>query len=80
MHDESSRSAAEEADMRSQAEVLDLLMSEGVLWSDEEIARAIGDPVAAADAIGALARAGLVHRLSGFVFASRSAVRATRLA
>ena len=70
-----------EADERNQAAVLDLLVgSDGVLWSDEEVARAIGDPVASADALGALHRAGLVHRLGGFVFATRPAVQAAGLA
>jgi hypothetical protein len=80
MHDQRTPDPAE-VDDKDQAAVLDLLVgSDGVLWSDAEVARAIGDPIRVADALGALHRAGLVHRLDGFVFATRPAVRAARLA
>jgi hypothetical protein len=49
-------------------------------WSDEEVAREVGDPLVAGDALARLHRLGLVHRLGGFVFATRPAVRGARLA
>lgn len=49
-------------------------------WSVDEVARVVEDPVAASDGVGRLARAGLVHRLDGFVFASRAALRAAQIA
>jgi hypothetical protein len=42
-------------------------------WSEDEVAREIEDPIAASDGLKRLARGGLVHRLDGFVFASRAA-------
>lgn len=49
-------------------------------WSVEEISREIDNPLEAADAVARLAGAGLVHRLDGFVFATRAGLRAQRLA
>ena len=49
-------------------------------WSEEEVAREIEDPIAAADGLKRLARGGLVHRLNGFVFASRAAQVAEEIA
>lgn len=48
-------------------------------WSVDEVARLLNDPVDASDGLGRLARAGLVHRLDGFVFASRAALRADEI-
>ena len=59
--------------------VLALLLDEG-LWSTEEVAREIGDPLAATDALASLYGAGLVHRVEGFVFATRPARQAAQLA
>lgn len=42
-------------------------------WSEDEVAREIDDPIAAADSLKRLARSGLIHRLNGFVFPSRAA-------
>jgi hypothetical protein len=49
-------------------------------WSEEEVAREIEDRVAASDSLKRLARGGLVHRLDGFVFASRAALLAEEIA
>lgn len=49
-------------------------------WTEEEVSRMVEDATAAADGIGRLSRAGLVHRLDGFVFASRAALRAAEIA
>lgn len=62
--------------------VLDLLLHGDTAgpWAEEELAREIGDRVAVVDALARLHAAGLVHRLTdGFAFASRAAVRASRL-
>jgi hypothetical protein len=60
-----------------QAAVIDLLIYEGERpWATQEIARIIGDQVAAADALRALEDDGLIHRLpDGFFIASRPATR-----
>lgn len=80
MHDQASRTAVEQ-DAATDREIMDfLLIDRPGLWSEGEIARELGDEIAAEDGIGRLARAGLVHRLDGFVFAARSAVCAHALA
>lgn len=47
-------------------------------WAVEEIVREIGDRVTAIDGIERLHRTGLIHRLDGFVFASRAALGAEK--
>jgi hypothetical protein len=62
--------------------VLDLLLHGDAAgpWAEDELVREIGDRVSVADALARLAAVGLLHRLAGgFVFASRAAVRASRL-
>lgn len=49
-------------------------------WSVDEVASEIEDPIAAADGLARLRRAGLIHRLDGFVFASRAALHAQQIA
>lgn len=80
MHDQRNPTHLEDPDSIEQAVLALLTDREPGLWSEDEIAREIGDRIEAADAVGALQRAGLAHRLCGFVFATRSAVRATQLA
>ena len=48
-------------------------------WSVDEVAREIGDKVETTDSLARLVGAGLVHRLSSFVWASRAALHAERL-
>lgn len=60
--------------------ILGLLLDSPTLWATDEVAREIGDDVAAADGLARLAGAGLVHRLDRFVFATQAAERAQRLA
>jgi len=50
------------------------------LWAVDEVVREIGDGSAVADSLARLYGAGLVHRLEGFVFATRPALRAEQLA
>jgi hypothetical protein len=45
------------------------------LWSIEELARELGSELDAGDAVASLHAAGLVHRCSEFVFATRAAAR-----
>lgn len=79
MQDQASRSAVEQ-DAATDREIMDfLLIDRPGLWSEGEIARELGDEIAAEDGIGRLARAGLVHRLDGFVFATLTAARAAVL-
>lgn len=61
--------------------VLDALLAEDAQrpWSVDEITRVIGDRVAAADSLARLTRAGLIHRIDGFVFASRAALAADEI-
>ncbi|HEX8086571.1 MAG TPA: hypothetical protein VF529_19950 [Solirubrobacteraceae bacterium] len=76
MHDEPSPAEAEAA---ADASVLELLTTEPALWSIDEIARELGDRITAVDAIARLHAAGLAHRLSDFVFATRAAAHAVQL-
>jgi hypothetical protein len=81
MHDQRSPDvAADEA--RIDSAILALLLDDDAQrpWSVDEVAREIGDPLATSDAVARLYGAGLVHRLEGFVFATRPALRAARLA
>ena len=67
---------------RSERVVLSLLMDPDApdIWSVDEIARAIGDELAAGDALVALHAAGLIHRCHEFVFVTRPTLRLTQLA
>ena len=49
-------------------------------WSVRELGVALGNELRAVDAIGALERAGLVHRCQEFVFATPAAARCMQLA
>lgn len=72
------RSSAEKDEATTSVIILNLLLGEDeqCVWSAEEVAREVGDPVAVRDALAELAGAGLVHRLGEFVFVSRAAKQA----
>jgi hypothetical protein len=74
------RNPVAEDEERIDMALLGLLLSTDRLWSIDEVSREIGDPLEVADSIARLHGAGLVHRLESFVFASRPAVQAMRLA
>lgn len=57
-----------------------LVAGEQRSWSVHEVELEIGDHIETADGLGALHRAGLVHRCGEFVFATRAAARAQQLA
>ena len=79
MHEQRSSLAVEEA--RRDHAVLGVLLGEDAQrpWTVDEVAREIGDELATTDSLARLRAAGLVHRLEGFVFATRPAVRAAQL-
>lgn len=66
---------------RDDSAVLRLMLCDGsgFPWSIEEIARTIGEPIDAADALRRLEAAGLVHRLGDFVFPTLAARRVDEL-
>lgn len=66
---------------RVDSAILGLLLDPGSQrpWSEEEIASEIGDRVETVDGLARLAGAGLCHRLSSFVWASRAALHGDAL-
>jgi hypothetical protein len=79
MNDERGLSTAED-EGRIDSAVLSLLLSDHARpWSEDEVAREVGDPVGAADSLARLYGAGLIHRLGWFVFATRPALRGAQL-
>lgn len=81
MQDQRIQTVAEEETQIDQAVLGLLLTDSAAIWSVEEMASEIGNnPIHVTDSINRLARVGLVHRLDGFVFATRAAAKATELA
>jgi len=80
MHDEPTHGLADERDAIHRT-LLDLLLTDDApsLWSHDEIARAMDDPVVAMDATDTLCAAGLLHRFGEFVFPTRAAASYRRL-
>lgn len=81
MEDDSMQEARAIGEEDTDIAILDALLDRDAQrpWSLEEIAREIGDAVAASDSLARLYRAGMIHRLDGFVFASRAAFGADRI-
>jgi hypothetical protein len=79
MRDKSGLSAADEEERIDTAVLALLLDDHGRPWSDDEVAREVGDPMATTDSLARLHGAGLIHRLGGFVFATRTALRGARV-
>jgi hypothetical protein len=71
-----------EQDAQTDTTILEVLLDDDAQrpWTENEVALVLNDPIAASDGLGRLARAGLIHRLDGFVFASRAALHAAELA
>jgi hypothetical protein len=80
MHDERTLTPAEE-DARDDSAVLALLVEDDTQrpWSLEELAREIRNEIRAIDSVNRLYGAGLIHRLEGFVWPTRAAVKAEAL-
>lgn len=70
-----------EQDDRIDGVVLSMLLDDDAQrpWTDEEVARQLGGDPSTVDCLGRLAGAGLIHRIDGFVFATRAAVAVRRL-
>lgn len=70
-----------EQDDRIDGSILAMLLDHDAQrpWSEIEVGREVGHDLAAEDSLRRLAGAGLVHRLDGFVFATRAAVHVRRL-
>ena len=80
MHDQSTSTPAQQ-EIDTDAEIMRMqLIDWRGPWAVEEIGRELQDPTEAADGLTRLARAGLIHRLDGFVFATRAAGRGQLLA
>jgi hypothetical protein len=80
MHDHRTLTPAEE-DARSDSAVLGLMLGQDDQrpWSRDEIAREIGSEMNATDSLNRLYGAGLIHRLEGFVWATRAAIKADEI-
>jgi hypothetical protein len=59
--------------------VLEHLLQSRWPWSVEEVGRQLNNPLDAEDTVGRLCTEGLVHRMGGFVFPTRAAVRSADL-
>jgi hypothetical protein len=80
MQDQRIQTVADEEAQTDQAVLGVLLTDSAAIWSVEEMASEIGNPIHVTDSINRLAAIGLVHRLDGFVLATRAAAKATELA
>jgi hypothetical protein len=80
MHDQRKPTPAED-DARVDGAILRLLLDADARgpWAVEEVARQIGDRVSTVDSLARLHGAGLIHRIDGFVFASRAAIECDAL-
>ena len=75
-HQTSPTGAPDELDYNERI-ILGIILDPGFhgTWTTQEITRAFGDDVAAADALAGLHAHGLIHRHHEYVFASRPAAR-----
>ena len=76
MHDQ--RTPAEQDDVADRS-IMDVLLDDPGPWAIEELQREFLAPIAVVDSINRLAGVGMVHRLDGFVFATRTAKQAAAL-
>jgi hypothetical protein len=76
MHDQ--RTPAEQDDVADRS-IMDVLLDDPGPWAVEELQREFLAPIAVVDSINRLAGVGMVHRLDGFVFATRTAKQAAAL-
>ena len=76
MHDQ--RTPAEQDDVADRS-IMDVLLDDPGPWAVEELQREFLAPIALVDSLNRLAGVGMVHRLDGFVFATRTAKQAAAL-
>lgn len=76
MHDDSPTRSVAAIEADTDRALLAVLLDDPGPWAVEEVERELSDPVKAVDGLARLGAAGLVHRLEGFVFASRAAKQA----
>lgn len=76
MHDQ--RTPAEQDDVADRS-IMDVLIDDPGPWAVEELQREFLAPIAVLDSLNRLAGVGMVHRLDGFVFATRTAKQAAAL-
>lgn len=76
MHDQ--RTPAEQDDVADRS-IMDVLLDDPGPWAVEELQREFLAPIAVVDSLNRLAGVGMVHRLDGFVFATRTAKQAAAL-
>ena len=81
MHDQGTSTPAHD-DAVTDGEVMAMLLALDAQrpWTEGEIAREVGDRLAVADSLKRLHGGGLIHRLDGFVFATRAALASEQLA
>ena len=76
MHDQ--RTPAEQDDVADRS-IMYVLLDDPGPWAVEELQREFLAPIAVVDSLNRLAGVGMVHRLDGFVFATRTAKQAAAL-
>jgi hypothetical protein len=81
MQDEGTCTLTED-NRQTEATILCLLLDPKIQrpWAVDEVIREIGRPIDTNDALARLQAAGLVHRVNGFVFATRAALRLDQIA
>lgn len=81
MQDQPTPMSEQEKEAHTDGVILEVLMDTDSQrpWAVFEVEHEIGDAETVSDSLGRLARAGLIHRLDRFVFASRAALRADQI-
>jgi hypothetical protein len=81
MHDQGTSTPAHDDALTDGSIMASLLADDAQRpWTVDEIVREIGDELAVADGLARLYRGGLIHRLEGYVFATRAALASDLLA
>ena len=76
MHDQ--RTPAEQDDVADRS-IMDVLLDDPGPWAVSELQREFLAPIRVLDSLSRLTAVGMVHRLDGFVFATRTAKQAAAL-
>ena len=75
MHDQSTSTLRGQDDASDHA-IMGFLLDDPGPWSEIELKRQFQKPLAVEDGLSRLVCEGMIHRLAGFVFASRTAKQA----